>query len=172
MSNVTLVHILCVEDNAGDRLLIKRFFAPLADKFHVHFLEDGVEALDFAYKRGKYTAAPTPELVILDLNLQRVDGKGVLANLKKSDQTKQIPIFILTTSKSFEDKRSCLALGAEQFFSKPSSISSFEDILRYIKAWLEEKKIGYPKEKPPTIMFRSLKRSLLTSIRFGFRPAF
>ena len=149
MNSASLHHVLCVEDNAGDRLLIKRFFDPKGSQFKVHFLEDGLEALDFLHKKGKFVGSPRPEIVILDLNLQRIDGKEVLSKMKQTDDIKDIPVFILTTSKSFEDKRSCLELGAEQFFTKPSDINSFEEILRYIQSWVEEKP-QTQKGKPPT----------------------
>lgn len=121
-------------------MLIRRFFGRKSERFQLHFTEDGCEALDFLLKKGKYASAPSPDLVLLDLNLPLKDGRQVLAEIKKYPVIQYIPIFVVTTSQSTEDKDRCRDLGAEQFLSKPSELKAFDEMLHNIAAWLEQKR--------------------------------
>ena len=131
--------ILSIEDNDGDRFMIERFFDPLLHRFELFFVGDGCEAMDFLGKTGQDSQTPKPHAILLDLNLQKKDGREVLEEIKKAPQFKDIPVFVLTTSRADEDRQRCLSLGAERFFSKPASIQTFNDVLDEIRKWIENR---------------------------------
>lgn len=139
-ATIELFHILSVEDNPGDRMLIEKFFSPNFDNFKLHFAWDGKDALDFLYKKGKFTNAVRPHLILLDLNLPRKDGREVLLEVKQDPELKDIPVVVFTTSKSMEDKQMSLSLGAEQFFSKPSDLHALRATFDSIRHWFMNRK--------------------------------
>jgi CheY-like chemotaxis protein len=103
-SNIlNLIDILIVEDNKGDARLIKEVFNENKVFNSLHFVNDGVEAMEFLFKRGKYKGVPEPDLIILDLNLPRKDGREVLAEIKSDNKLKHIPVVIMTISQAEED---------------------------------------------------------------------
>ena len=101
--NARLIDILVVEDNPGDARLIMEVLK--SNKIHnsLNIVKDGVEAMDFLYKKGEFANAPRPDLIFLDLNLPKKDGREVLAELKSSDMFKQIPVVVMTMSQAEED---------------------------------------------------------------------
>ena len=127
------VIILMVEDNPTD-VLIAREGLLGAQMFNtLHVADDGIEALDFLRQRGKYTAAPRPDLIILDLNMPRKNGQEVLAEIKADEDLKEIPVIILTTSKSQEDISKAYGLHANCYISKPVDFDEFTKVVQTIQ---------------------------------------
>lgn len=134
---VTPIQILLVEDNPGDvRLTVEALKdAKVYNKLHV--VEDGVLALEFLHQRGAYQDAPRPDLVLLDLNLPRKNGREVLADIKTDDRLKTIPVVILTTSQAEEDVLKAYSLHANCYITKPVDFIQFTNIVRTIEEfWL------------------------------------
>jgi two-component system, chemotaxis family, response regulator Rcp1 len=131
------IEILMVEDNPGDvRLTVEALKdAKVANTLHV--VEDGVAALDFLYRRGGHVEAPRPDLVLLDLNLPKKNGREVLEEIKEDLQLKMIPVVILTTSQAEEDVLRAYSLHANCYITKPVDFSQFIKIIRTIEEfWL------------------------------------
>src|SRR5216110_3440846 len=97
------VDILLVEDNPGDERLTREALKEGKVYHKLHWCKDGVDAMDFLYRRGKHVGAPRPDIILLDLNLPKKDGREVLQSIKNDDRFKQIPVVILTTSEAEED---------------------------------------------------------------------
>lgn len=132
MSSTRPVEILLVEDNPGDvRLAIE---ALKEGKVHVNMsvAGDGVEALEFLRRQGKYADAPRPDLILLDLNMPRKDGREVLAELKADDEFRRIPVVILTTSKAEEDIVKTYNLNANCYITKPVDLDQFIHVVKSI----------------------------------------
>ena len=137
MENSKLVEILLVDDNPGDAMLTQEAFKDGKVKNNLHIVYDGVEATDFLFKRNKYANAPRPDLIILDLNLPKKNGKEVLAEIKTDDSLKKIPVIILTISKAEEDIVKSYELHANCFLTKPIDLNKFFDVVRSIEDfWL------------------------------------
>ena len=128
---VKSIDILLVEDNAGDARLVREMFqeAKLVNSLTV--VGDGVEALACLRREGKYATMKQPDLVLLDLNLPRKDGREVLAEIRKDPELKRIPVVVLTGSKAEEDILQAYDLDADAYLSKPIDLYQ---ILRLIKA--------------------------------------
>ncbi|HMK34354.1 MAG TPA: response regulator [Desulfomonilaceae bacterium] len=119
------VEILLVEDNPVDVLMTKEAFCGSRVCNNLHVAEDGEEAMDFLYKRGKYSSAPSPEIILLDLNLPRKDGREVLAEVKGDPSLRHIPVIILTTPQEPEDIWRSYDLHANCFITKPVDMEQF-----------------------------------------------
>ncbi|HMK33696.1 MAG TPA: response regulator [Desulfomonilaceae bacterium] len=119
------VEILLVEDNPVDVMITKEAFGGGRVCNNLHVAEDGEQAMDFLYKRGKYSSAPSPEIVLLDLNLPRKDGREVLAEIKRDPSLRHIPVIILTTSEDQEDIWKSYELSANCFITKPVDMEQF-----------------------------------------------
>ena len=131
------VEILLVEDNAGDHRLTKEALHEGKVYNNLHWAKDGVEALDFLKKRGKYKDAPRPDIILLDLNLPKKDGREVLQEIKNDDALKRIPVVILTTSKAEEDVLKTYNLHANCYVTKPVDLEKFIVVVKSIDAfWL------------------------------------
>ena len=131
------IEILMVEDNPGDVRLTREALkdAKVSNKLHV--VEDGVAALDFLYRRAGFDVAPRPDLILLDLNLPRKNGREVLAEIKQDEHLKTIPVVILTTSQAEEDVVRAYSLHANCYIAKPVDFAQFNKIVRSIKEfWL------------------------------------
>ena len=126
------VELLLVEDNLGDvRLTIEALKeSKLLNNLNV--VEDGIAAMDFLKKKGKYRGKPRPDLILLDLNLPKKDGRDVLAEIKKDDNFKRIPVVILTTSQADEDIMKTYNLGANCYVTKPMNIEQFIKVVKSI----------------------------------------
>lgn len=124
-----------MEDNPGDARLAAEAFEDGASKLksNLHHVKDGVEALDFLYRRGKYASAVRPDIVLLDLNLPRKDGREVLAEIKEDDDLKLIPVLILTTSQAERDIIDTYSLHANGYVSKPLDLDEFASVVESIK---------------------------------------
>tara|TARA_R110000764_G_scaffold103196_1_gene188838 strand:+ start:348 stop:782 length:435 start_codon:yes stop_codon:yes gene_type:complete len=119
------IHILLAEDNLGDIILIREAFAErnLIDRISV--VKDGKQALEFIYKDGKYANAGTPDLIILDINLPKINGLEVLKKIKKSKDLKKIPVIMLTSSSSQKDINESYDNYANCFITKPDDVDDF-----------------------------------------------
>ena len=132
-SNVKDIEILLVEDNPGDVRLTKEALKDCKMRNTVYVVEDGEEALSFLYKEGKYADAPHPDLILLDLNLPKKNGKEVLSEIKENPKLKRIPVVILTTSKAEEDILKTYDLHANCYITKPVDFDQFISVVRRIE---------------------------------------
>lgn len=131
------IDILLVEDSAGDRRLAVEAMRDSKVRNALCTVEDGVEAMAFLRKRGKYAKAPRPDLIILDLNLPKMDGREVLAAIKGDDDLKRIPVVVLTISKDEEDILKSYNLHANCYITKPLDLNQFMKVVRSIEDfWL------------------------------------
>jgi two-component system, chemotaxis family, response regulator Rcp1 len=117
--------ILMVDDNPADIDLTSEVLAQSKQHFHVHAVNDGVEAISFLRHEGKYAQAPVPDLVVLDLNLPRKDGCEVLSNIKTDSALAKIPVIIFTTSQANADITRSYQLGANWYLHKPGNLPEF-----------------------------------------------
>jgi len=137
MENLQVIDILLVEDNPGDARLAKEALKDSKVRNNLYIVDDGVAALDFLFKRGEYKDAHTPDLILLDLNLPKKDGRQVLAEIKEADKLKRIPVVILTISKAEEDILKAYDLHANCFISKPLDLNKFMEVVKSIEDfWL------------------------------------
>jgi chemotaxis family two-component system response regulator Rcp1 len=127
------VEILLVEDNPGDARLVVETLKEGKLQPHLNIVRDGVEALAFLRQQGPYTQATRPDLILLDLNLPRKDGREVLAELKTDAALKIIPVVVLTTSQAEQDILTSYNLHANCYISKPVDLEQFITILKYIE---------------------------------------
>ena len=126
------VHVLLVEDDPGDVLMTKEAFEYYKLRNVLHVVTDGEQALHFLRRTGGYADAPRPGLILLDLNLPRLDGLEVLAELKADPVLKVIPVVILTTSQAEQDILRSYALHANAYVSKPVDFETFMEVIRQI----------------------------------------
>ena len=134
---VAPVEILLVEDNAGDVRLTREALREGKVYSNLHWAKDGVEALEFLRREGNHADAPRPDIILLDLNLPKKDGREVLAVIKSDDQLMQIPVVVLTTSKAEEDVLRSYALHANCFITKPVDLDKFILVVKSIdRFWL------------------------------------
>lgn len=122
--------ILLVEDSRADARLILEVFKEEEVNAKINVVRDGEEAMDFLLKRSPYEDATTPNLILLDLNLPKKDGREVLAEIKKNADLDGIPIIILTTSQSEDDVAKCYKLQASCFVTKPIDLEHFVKVIR------------------------------------------
>jgi CheY-like chemotaxis protein len=126
------VDVLLVEDDPGDVLMTREAFEQYKIRNVLHVVTDGEQALQFLRRAGDYAGAPRPGLILLDLNLPRLDGLEVLAELKADPELKVIPVVILTTSQAQQDVLRSYALHANAYVSKPVDFERFMDVIRQI----------------------------------------
>ena len=135
--NASPVEILLVEDNPGDVRLTKEALKEGKVYNNLTWAKDGVEALEVLRQQGKHAKAPRPDIILLDLNLPKKDGREVLSVIKGDDQLKQIPVVILTTSKAEEDVLKSYELHANCYVTKPVDLEKFIVVVKSIDAfWL------------------------------------
>ena len=136
MDNV--VNILLVEDNPADARLIEEVFKDTNVNNKIYVVKDGVEAMNFLNKENEYSEAPRPEMILLDLNLPRKDGREVLKEVKKNEELKSIPIVILTTSSAKEDVIKTYSNHANCYITKPVDFDQFLRVITAIEDfWLK-----------------------------------
>ncbi len=139
------IEILLVEDNPGDVRLTKEALKDAKVRNNLHVAMDGVEALAFLRKQGKYGAAVRPDLILLDLNLPRKNGREVLEEVKKDSALQHIPIVILTTSQAEQDVLESYRLRANAYVTKPVDLDQFLKVVSSIEEfWLEIVKLSRP----------------------------
>jgi chemotaxis family two-component system response regulator Rcp1 len=131
------VEILLVEDNPGDVRLTKEALKEGKVYSNLHWAKDGVEALQFLKREGKHDKAPRPDIILLDLNLPKKDGREVLAVIKKDSVLKHIPVVVLTTSEAEEDVLKSYELHANCYVTKPVDLEKFIHVVQSIdRFWL------------------------------------
>jgi CheY-like chemotaxis protein len=126
------IDILLVEDDPGDVLLVQEAFEDHKVVNRLHVVGDGEQALAFLRQEGEYADAPVPDLVLLDLNLPRKDGREVLAEVKGDEALASIPVVVLTTSEAEEDIVRSYKLHANAYVSKPVDFERFVSVVRQI----------------------------------------
>ena len=132
------VEILLVEDNEGDVGLVEEVFEDAKIRNTLHVAEDGEEAMLFLNKEKPFANAPTPDIILLDLNLPQKDGREVLEEIKTDDKLKRIPVVVLTTSKAEEDIVRSYDLHANSYITKPVDFDQFIRVIKSIEDfWLE-----------------------------------
>jgi two-component system, chemotaxis family, response regulator Rcp1 len=127
------IEILMVEDSPSDALISREALAYAKVLNHLHVVEDGVRAIAFLRREGPYAQAPRPDLILLDLNLPKKDGREVLAEVKADDQLKTIPVVVLTTSGAEEDILRAYGLHANCYITKPVDFVRFAEVVRAIE---------------------------------------
>ena len=132
------IEVLLVEDSPGDVRLTLEAFRTINDSVHLHVAADGVEAMAFLRREEPHAQAPRPDIILLDLNLPRMDGREVLARLKADASLKLIPTVILTTSEAQADIINSYQLQANCYLNKPMQLDAFETLVRGIDDfWLK-----------------------------------
>jgi len=127
------MEVLLVEDNPGDVRLTLEAFKEGKIHHHLSVVSDGVEALAFLRREGPYANAPQPDLILLDLNLPKKDGRDVLAEIKDEEHLKQIPVLVLTTSNSAKDILETSELHANCYITKPVDFGQFVTVVKLIE---------------------------------------
>jgi len=136
------VEILLVEDNPGDIRLTKEALKEGKVKNKLYIVKDGMEALNFLKRKGEFSKVPRPDLILLDLNLPKKDGRDVLKEIKMNDDLKRIPVVILTTSKDEEDVIKTYNLHANAYITKPVDLDQFINVIKTIDDfWLSVVKL-------------------------------
>jgi len=136
-SSLGVIDILLVEDNPGDVRLTQEALKEAKVRNNLHVVEDGVDAMAFLKREGEYASAPLPDLILLDLNLPRKDGREVLEEIKQDDRLKRIPVVVLTTSQAEEDILRTYNLHANCYVNKPVDLDEFIKIVKSIEDfWL------------------------------------
>ncbi|MBW4565298.1 MAG: response regulator [Mojavia pulchra JT2-VF2] len=133
LSEVKPIEVLLVEDNPGDALLTRIALEDSKISVNLNVVEDGVEAMAFLRKQNKYAQVPHPDIVLLDLNLPKKDGREVLAEIKSDVNLKRIPVVVLTTSQAEEDILKAYNLAANCYITKPVDFDQFVRIVRSIE---------------------------------------
>ncbi len=143
----TVTEVLLVEDSPGDVRLTREAFREANKSIHLHVACDGVEAMAFLKREGAHDRAPRPDIILLDLNLPKMDGREVLAHIKDDEDLKTIPIVILTTSEAEADIVKSYHLQANCYLSKPVQLEAFESLVKSINDfWLTKVKLPLQSE--------------------------
>ena len=127
-----MINVLLVEDDPGDVLITREAFAENKVRNHLCVVNDGVKALQFLRRQGEFANAPRPDLILLDLNLPRMDGHEVLASIKSDADLQRIPVVVLTTSDAEEDVLRSYDLHANAYVTKPVDFERFLGVVRQI----------------------------------------
>jgi two-component system, chemotaxis family, response regulator Rcp1 len=136
------IEVLLVEDSPGDVRLTQEAFREANKTIHLHVAADGVEAMAFLRREGIHSQAPRPDLILLDLNLPKMDGREVLAHIKGDEGLKSIPTVILTTSDAEADIVKSYQLRANCYLTKPVQLDAFESLVKSINDfWLTKVKL-------------------------------
>jgi CheY-like chemotaxis protein len=129
--------ILMVEDNPVDVLVTREALKNVSMKHHLHVVEDGEQACDFLFRRGRHSGALQPDLILLDLNLPKKNGREILSEIKCDPSLRHIPVVIFSTSESQDDAASCRELRADAFVTKPLDFGEFCSTVRAIvECWI------------------------------------
>jgi two-component system, chemotaxis family, response regulator Rcp1 len=141
------IEVLLIEDSPGDVRLTQEAFQGANPSVHLNIATDGVEAMAFLKNEGVHTRAPRPDLILLDLNMPRMDGRQVLAQIKQHGALKTIPTVILTTSDAEADIEKSYQLQANCYLRKPVELDAFERLVQSINDfWLTE--VRLPQHEP------------------------
>lgn len=144
-TNIRPVEILLVEDSPSDADLAMETLGESKIVNNLHIVEDGIAALEFLHRKGKYSNVPRPDVILLDLNLPKKSGLEVLTDIKSDPQLMRIPVVVLTTSSAEEDILKSYSLHANCYITKPVDFEQFTKVVRLIEDfWLAVVKL--PKE--------------------------
>lgn len=136
------IHVLLVEDNPGDADLTKETLEGSALRLDIQVVRDGATAVDYLHRRAPYHEAATPDLVLLDLNLPRLDGRAVLAEIKHHASLARIPVVVLTSSDAENDIVASYDLGANSYVIKPTGLDAYRTVVRTVEEfWLGAAKL-------------------------------
>ena len=133
MPNHEPIEILLVEDNEGDARLAIEALKEGKVRNNLYHVKDGVEAMIFLQRQGEYACTPPPDLILLDLNLPRKDGREVLAEIKEDPELRMIPVVVLTTSQAERDLAETYSLHANAFITKPLDLDRFVEVVQAIE---------------------------------------
>lgn len=144
----SLMDVLLIEDSPGDVRLTQEAFREANPAIRLHVASDGVEAMAFLQREGAHTRSPRPDIILLDLNLPRMDGREVLAWIKEDEKLKTIPVVILTTSDAEADITRSYQLRANCYLTKPVQLDRFESLVKSINEfWLIRARL--PSQRQP-----------------------
>ncbi len=142
------IDVLLIEDSPGDVRLTREAFKDAKMHINLHVTADGAEAMAFLQREGKYADVPRPDLILLDLNLPKKDGREVLKEIKESEALMSIPVVILTTSASEADVHRSYRLHANSYITKPVDLEGFLRVVKSIDSfWLSV--VTLPHDTPP-----------------------
>ena len=127
------VNILLVEDNEGDIFLTRKAFEKASFPHEIHIAKDGEEALDFVFQRGSFAVKPRPDIIFLDMNMPKKDGKEVLKEIKEDESLRRIPVIVLTSSKAEQDVLKAYDLHANSYMVKPLDLGKFQETVQAIE---------------------------------------
>jgi chemotaxis family two-component system response regulator Rcp1 len=127
------IDILLVEDNPGDVRLTREALAEGKVLNNLHVAQDGLEAMEYLFQKGKFAQAVRPDIILLDLNLPKKDGREVLAEIKSDPSLRRIPVVILTTSKAEEDVLKTYDLHANCYITKPVDLDQFIGVVQSVE---------------------------------------
>jgi two-component system, chemotaxis family, response regulator Rcp1 len=129
------MEILIVEDSPSDVFITKEAFKLTNGGHHIHVAHDGVEAMEFLRKEGKHSHAPCPDIVLLDLNMPRKDGREVLGEMKNDQKLRCIPVIVMTSSGAERDVDEAYSLHANCYVTKPADFDQFKDLIKTIQTF-------------------------------------
>jgi two-component system, chemotaxis family, response regulator Rcp1 len=129
------IRILIVDDSPSDAFLAKEALKQCQQVSEVYTVRDGVEALEFLNRRGDFSQSPRPDLILLDLNMPRKDGREVLAELKSNERFLRIPIIVLTSSSADQDIECAYSLHANCYVTKPTDFRDFKNVITTLEAF-------------------------------------
>ena len=139
-----VIQVLLIEDSPGDVRLTREAFRDTNMSVRLHVASDGVEAMAFLRREGNHVHAPRPDLILLDLNLPKMDGREVLVHIKADDNLKTIPTVILTTSEEEADISTSYQLHANCYLNKPVQLEEFEALVKSINDfWLTKARLPH-----------------------------
>jgi CheY-like chemotaxis protein len=147
--------VLLVDDSAGDVRLTLEAFRDANPDARLHVTPDGAEAMAFLRREGGHVDSPRPELILLDLNMLKKDGREVLAEIKADESLKLIPTVILTTSEAEADVVKCFELQANSYLLKPLDLTAFEVLIKSVNDfWLSKSRLPQQMQNEPTVAVR------------------
>jgi two-component system, chemotaxis family, response regulator Rcp1 len=129
------IRVLLVEDNPGDADLTREWLESSKLQIDLTVAVNGTQAVDMLHQRGPFASRPTPDLILLDLNLPGLDGRAVLADIKKDQELKHIPVCVLTSSSAEKDVIESYGLGANSYVVKPIDFKTFQGIVRSVESF-------------------------------------
>jgi two-component system, chemotaxis family, response regulator Rcp1 len=127
------IQILIVEDSPSDAFIVREALKQAKEPSEVHSVSDGVEAMEFLHRRGQYASVPRPDVILLDLNLPRKDGRELLAEIKTEEKLKSIPVIVLTSSAADQDVSRAYSLHANCYLTKPADFREFKEMIQAIE---------------------------------------
>jgi two-component system, chemotaxis family, response regulator Rcp1 len=129
------LRILVVDDSPSDAFLVKEALKKSSKVGEIHTARDGVEAIEFLHRQGQFANAPRPDLILLDLNMPRKDGREVLTEIKNSDRFRCIPVIVLTSSSADSDITRAYQLHANCYLTKPADFTDFKNVIAALETF-------------------------------------